>query len=116
MVETQSDFRMRVGLLGRKHAEMAKGYTTVVRNDGLVVVKTKPVVTRRYVPTRGLILLVLGFFLFKSFMLASLSEITYNERVAKLGQGSLLEQAGAWVMQLDPITTYIAGWLEPVSG
>ncbi|MEM8656053.1 MAG: hypothetical protein AAGF36_15030 [Pseudomonadota bacterium] len=115
MVETHEDFEERLNVLGRKHTAMGKGYTTRVRGDGLIVVKPKRQ-TRRGFPVRGLLGLVVGFFLFKAFMMASLGETTYGERIGKLSDGTALEQAGAWLMQLDPATRYLAGLLEPVIG
>ncbi|WP_299043149.1 hypothetical protein [uncultured Tateyamaria sp.] len=113
MVETQQDFHNRLTALGRKHAAMANGYVTRMQRDGLVVVKPKRR-ARRGFPLRGLVALVAGFFVFKALMLASLGDITYNERVAKLQQGAQLEQMGAKLMQIDPASSYIAGVLDPL--
>ncbi|KIC50478.1 hypothetical protein [Tateyamaria sp. ANG-S1] len=112
MVETQQHFRKRLNGLGRKHAAMANGYTTKMRGDGLIVVKPKRHVRRGF-PLKGLLALAAGFFVFKALMLASLGEITYNERVAKLQQGAHLEQLGSKLMQADPATQFIAGFIDP---
>lgn len=114
MVETQQHFQRRLGALGRKHAAMGNGYTTKVGRDGLIIVKPKRRIHTGF-PFKGLLALVLGFFVFKAFMLASLSEITYSERVEKLQQGTHVEQAGAYLMQIDPVTRGIAGFLEPLA-
>ncbi|WP_299623823.1 hypothetical protein [uncultured Tateyamaria sp.] len=114
MVETEAHFQKRLSTLGRKHAAMAKGYDMQMRRDGLVVVKAKRGGAGRFFPLKGLVLLVLGFFVFKGFMLASLGDITYNERVAKLNQGTSLEQVGAQVMAIDPATAFLAGIIAPV--
>lgn len=112
MRDSQADFNKRLSGLGRKHAAMSQGYSTTMRADGLIVVKPKRVPSRGF-PVKGLLGLVLGFFVFKAIMLSSLGDITYNERVAKLNQGGTLEQAGAWVMQIDPATAFLAGFIEP---
>ena len=112
MVETQQDFHKRLSAHGRKHAAMANGYTTKMQRDGLIVVKPKRR-ARRGFPLKGLFALVAGFFVFKALMLASLGDITYNERVAKLQQGAQLEQMGSRLMQIDPVTQFIAGFLDP---
>ncbi|WP_147108579.1 hypothetical protein [Tateyamaria sp. syn59] len=112
MVETQQHFRKRLTGLGRKHAAMSNGYTTRLRGDGLIVVQPR----RRYrpnIPARGLLALVAGFFVFKAIMFASLGDITYNERVAKLQQGAYLEQLGSTLMQADDVTQFIAGFIDP---
>lgn len=112
-MDAHTQFDKRLKTLSRKHAAMANGYTTMVRGDGLIVVKPKRL--RRNPPLRGLALLLLGFFAFKGFMLASLGELTYNERIAKLGNGTAVEQGGAWVMQIEPMTRFLAGFLEPLT-
>jgi hypothetical protein len=116
MVENQSHFHQRLTTLGRKHAAMSHGYDMQMRRDGLIVVSTKRASARRFFPLRGVLLLAFGFFVFKAFMLSSLGVVTYNERVAKLAQGSVIEQAGGWVMQIDPATAFMAGFLEPITG
>jgi len=112
MVETQQTFQTRLNALGRKHAAMSNGYRTKIGKDGLIIVKPRRR-PRRGISPRGALGLILGFFVFKAFMVTSLTEITYNERVAKLAQGTYLEQGGAYVMQTEPITLFIAGFIEP---
>lgn len=113
MIEAKPQFQKRLATLGRKHTAMSQGYTTALRADGLIVVKPKRR-ARRGFPLKGLFGLVVGFFVFKAIMLASLGEITYNERVAKLNQGNSIEQGGAWVMQLEPVTIFLSGFLGAV--
>ncbi|RYG91030.1 hypothetical protein EU803_12490 [Loktanella sp. IMCC34160] len=74
--------------------------------DGLVVAKAR----RRTpsFPLRGLMILAGAAMLFKAFLYVNLGGITYSERVAELQQGSILEQAGAWIMQADPATLWMA--------
>lgn len=115
MVNTELDFHKRLAMLGRKHAAMAKGYVMRMRPDGLIVVHTKRPNKLRLVPLKGLVLLVLGFCAFKALMLSSVGEATYNERVAKLEQGTVIEQGGAWLMQVDPATAMVAGLLKPIA-
>ncbi|WP_261385609.1 hypothetical protein [Tateyamaria omphalii] len=91
---------------------MSNGYTTKMRGDGLIVVKPKRRMRRGF-PLKGLLALVAGFFVFKALMFASLGDITYNERVAKLQQGAQLEQLGSKLMQADPATQFIAGFIDP---
>ena len=112
MVNTELDFHKRLAMLGRKHAEMAKGYVMRMRPDGLIVVHLKRPGALRMFPLRGLMLLAFGFLLFKSFMLASVGEASYNERVAKLSQGTAIEKGGAWIMQIDPATAAFAGFFK----
>ena len=67
------------------------------------------------VATVGLVWLYVGFFfLFKAFLMANLGLGVYEERVARLGQGTVVEQAGGWVMQPDPVSVAIAEQISSV--
>jgi hypothetical protein len=113
MVESKLQFNNRLRLLGRKHSKMANGYTTQLRNDGLIVVKPRRA-SRRGFPLKGIVLMVLGLFCFKALILASLGPDGYGERVAKLQEGTVVERGGAWVMQADPATQVLANLMGPV--
>ncbi|MBM2291513.1 hypothetical protein JQX09_06310 [Sulfitobacter pseudonitzschiae] len=102
MVETKQNFDSRLRSLTRKHRRMSNGYTAHMRRDGLIVVKPKR--GRMQFPLKGAVLVAIGFFAFKAFMLMSLGEVTYADRLADLQNGTLIEQGGAWVMQADPLT------------
>ncbi len=106
MVETHDHFIKRLNLLGRKHEQMTHGYVTKVGRDGLITVKPKA--KRRGFPLKGLVLLVLGFFAFKAFILVSFGPATYEERLAKLENGTVIELAGAKVLGIDPVTAVLA--------
>ncbi len=102
MVETKQNFESRLRVLTRKHRRMSNGYTTRLRGDGLIVVKPKR--RKAQFPLKGALLVAFGFFAFKAFMLISLGELTYADRLATLQGGTIIEQGGAWVMQADPVT------------
>ena len=112
MIETHDKFIERLTLLGVKHERMTRGYSTRVRNDGLIVVKPRR--ARIASPFRGLALLLAGFFVFKTFTLAAIGPITYNERLATLESGNLLERGGAWALAIDPLTEALASFTGPV--
>jgi hypothetical protein len=112
MVENQLQFDQRLRRLTKKHRAMAQGYTTRMRPDGLIVVKPRK--TKSRVSFRSVLLFVAAFFLFKGFLFATLGPETYDERVGRLQQGSMIEQAGAFVMQGDPVTNFIASKLGPI--
>ena len=115
MVNAESIFHKRLALLSRKHAAMAKGYVMRMRPDGLVVVHLKRPIARRVFPLRVLFFLGVGFCFFKALILASLGGTTYDARVAKLAQGTMIEQSGAWLMHVDPVTDLVAGVLKPIA-
>ncbi len=50
----------------------------------------------------------------KAFILAAAGPDLYDERVAKLGEGTFVEQGGARVMQVEPATEYFATVIDPI--
>ncbi|MGB7244305.1 MAG: hypothetical protein WBC93_19750 [Sulfitobacter sp.] len=111
MVDSHLQFEKRLSLLARKHKSMANGYTTRIRGDGLIVVEPKRATFR--IPIRGVVFTLIGFVMFKAFMLASLGALTYQERVDLLSGGTSVEKAGAWVMQIDAVTKKLSGIMGP---
>lgn len=112
MVETKEHFTKRLKTLGRKHEKMTHGYTTKIDRNGVIV--AKPLRRKLGFPFKGLVLLVGGFLAFKALMLAAVGPITYNERLAKLESGTVIEQAGARVLGIDPVTSALADFAGPV--
>ncbi|TMM55257.1 hypothetical protein [Sulfitobacter sabulilitoris] len=112
MVETHLQFDRRLRTLGRKHRAMSRGYSTRIRGDGLIVVEPRRL--RFHFPARTVIMLFVGFFMFKGFMLASMGPVTYNHRLATLEKGTVVEQGGAWIMQIDAITKGMAEFIGPI--
>lgn len=112
MADVRQGFRSRLRRIDLKHARLERGYVGKVRDDGLIVFKPKRRIPA--VPWRGLLYLVLGFAFFKAVVLAHLGAVTYQERLRELAAGHPLEQVGAYVMQPDPLTGFIAGHLARV--
>ena len=104
-------FEARLKKIDRKRTRMAQGYKGTVTRDGLIVFR--PSRRQRGIPLRAVVLLVVGFFVFKGMVMAHTGSTIYAERVAALKEGTLVEQAGAFVMQTDPITVGIAQQLRP---
>lgn len=108
----QLDFDDRLRKIGRNRQAMARGYRTYMRPDGLVVARA----LRRWprLPLRMLLYVAVALIGFKGFLLAALGPATYVERVEALRAGTVVEQAGGWVMQVDPATQWIADQLGPI--
>lgn len=103
MVETRDHFVRRLTVLGRKHEQMTHGYTTRVGPDGLIVVRPK----RRARNASGLKLVILAvamFFVMKITMVVSAGPASYESKLAPLQAGTVIEQMGAYVMSIDPLT------------
>lgn len=105
MGESHLQFDDRVRSLQRKHQKMAGGVVHSVNHDGLII--ARPRKRRIQLPIKGLFLMVSAFFAFKAFLLGFLGSITYAERLDKLAQGTIVEQAGAALMQPDPISIWL---------
>lgn len=111
-VETHATFVQRLNLLGRKHAQMSKGYTTKVGPDGLITVRPKR--ARIKFPLKSIVIAIIAFIGFKAFLLAANGPAAYQDRLASLESGTPVEQFGAKVMALDPATLALADAMGPL--
>ena len=106
-------FDNRLKKIVRRHDKMSNaGAVRSVSSDGLIV--AKPRLYRPRFPLKGLLAVLVIGFVFKGFLFAYLGETAYVERVATLQAGSTLEQAGAWVMQADPVTKLAADGIATI--
>ena len=111
MADAFLQFDRRLKRIDRSHQNLSSGYVAEVGADGLITLKAKR--RKRGLPVKGMLLLVLGFLVFKALMLAHLGPEAYGERVGKLEAGTIVEQSGAWIMQADLATQWIAGQIGP---
>lgn len=112
MVETRQHFGTRVKHLNRKNAMMANGYYTTIRNDGLIV--ARPVRRGYRFPFKFALMLIVLFFGFKAFVLSAIGPGTYQIRLNTLKNGTIVEQAGAWALGLDPVTRAVSRQIGPI--
>ncbi|MFY0311191.1 hypothetical protein ACFMBG_14975 [Leisingera sp. D0M16] len=112
MGEHRDQFQARLKQINRNHEAMSGGYTAKLRPDGLLVVKPHRVQSR--ISARTLIFFTAAFLLFKGFLMAALGFGSYDERVQTLAGGSGLERAGAFIMQADPVSVFVAQKIGPV--
>lgn len=112
MTDTQNGFADRLKAVQRKHVRLAQGYDCKVGRDGLIVFRPKR--RKASFPIRGLVLAVLAFVCFKGLVMAQIGPALYQSRVDTLGEGAVFERIGAFVMQADPVTVYIAETLAQV--
>ncbi len=112
-MQAQVPFDKRLKRIVRQHDKMSSsGAVKTVTSDGLIVAKQR--FYRPRFPLKGLLAVLFLGFLFKGFLFAYLGEAEYLERVAALNGGSVLEQAGAWVMQPDPVTVIAADGIATI--
>ncbi len=113
MTNAYQGFDKRLNRIGRNRARLAQGYSSKVGKDGLIVFRPARRASRGF-PIKGLVILALGFFCFKGLLLAHLGEQVFTARVGTLATGSVVEQAGAFMMQTDPISQGIAQYVRPL--
>ena len=112
MANKRMDFDNRIEQLTERHAAMGQGYSASLRNDGLIVVQPKRMQFK--LPVRGFVLLMIVFMCFKGFVLAALGGAGYHARLDVLRSGTAFEQAGAFVMGVDPVSQALANLLAPI--
>ncbi|WP_137699557.1 hypothetical protein [Marimonas lutisalis] len=111
MADDFKNFEKRLSRIDRAHNRVSDGYRTTVGPDGLIAVRARRRLPQ--VPLKGLAYLFLGFCVFKSVAVAHFGMTGYQERVETLRSGTVIEQAGAWALQLDALTVWIASKVDP---
>lgn len=111
MSEAFTTFAARRRRIERVQKMMAnRGRSFEITRDGLIVVKPKKI--KPYIPARGLAMLIGALILFKAFLLLHLGPVTYLERIELLRSGSVIERGGAFVMQPDAVSTWVAAQIQ----
>lgn len=106
MVQTKENFSARLNGVDAKHSKLLRrGYTSRVDKNGVIIAKPKPM--RLRLPVKGAFLVVVCFIGLKAFMLLANGPDTYNDRLASLKSGTLLEQWGAAALAIDPATQFV---------
>ena len=100
------EFERRMRRINRRHTRLSQGYRTEITGDNLVI--AKPRGKKRTGTLRGLALIFMTMLLFKGFLHAQLGPAAYADRVERLGNGTIVEQAGAWAMTADPVTLWLS--------
>ncbi|PCD77804.1 hypothetical protein [Pseudothioclava arenosa] len=70
--------------------------------------------SRRSIPLRALGMILFSALLLKAAMFSHMGPTSYDQKVAMLETGSMVEQASAWVLRADPLTRKIADSLHPI--
>lgn len=96
------------------HSASTDDRGVVVRPDGLVVPRRRRF--RLSFPWRSLALAVICCFLFKGFMVWHQGEAGYTARLAELSEETPGHQAAAWILSLDPVSSWIGATLTDTLG
>lgn len=112
MTDVRADFSNRLNRIGRRHRKLAHGYVTRVGKNGIIT--AYPRVKGPRIPVSGILIMIAVFFVFKAFMLAQMGPEGYADRLVRLQQGTVVEQAGAYAMQADQLTQMLAQKIGPI--
>lgn len=106
-------FEKRSRQIVRVHQSMKRrGAELNLGPDGLLTVRPRRGGTG--IPFRGLLVIAVLLIGAKAMMLVQDGSQTYGERVEKLASGTMVEKAGAFVMQADPLTVALADHIRPM--
>ncbi|MBU2980983.1 hypothetical protein KO498_04065 [Lentibacter algarum] len=99
-------FDKRLGRVSKKHRAMSRGYSFRVEKTGLISVRPR----RSGVGfPLGAIALILGVgILFKGVVFANYGPEKYHSKVELLQSGTVVEKAGAWLLQPGKPTYVVA--------
>lgn len=112
MIETAENFDKRLRRVTRRHRKIyTNGARTKVGRDGLITAVPRRRAPR--FPLRGVVILFAAALAYKAVMFAWLGPAVYGDRVDELQSGTVVEQAGAWALQADPVTIAIADFINP---
>lgn len=106
------DFYGRLGRIDRIHE--AGGGFEAEGALGMSYYNTRRKPARRRGFLGPVVLVMLTVIAIKAAVLASIGPERYEERIAALRAGTGAEQAGAWVLQADPLTAVLADRLRAV--
>lgn len=101
----------RLNKVVRNHKRMRRnGVVHRVGKDGLI--RAYPRLFRLRFPTKGLLIIAGLFIAFKALSFAQMGPENYALQLEELRGGSSIEQIGAVLMQQEPITVTLGGYLK----
>lgn len=100
-------FDRRLDRLDDQKTALNEGHRVELDETGLM--KLIPTGERRrqvnrVLPIRAIMIIAAVLLSFKGFLLYQLGFGTYTAKVASMAKGDSLDQFGAWVMQIEPVT------------
>lgn len=113
MSAAHSGFTSRLRKIDKRNRRLAEGWKPRLNRNGLITLEPA---RRVRLPLFTPLFVLAGFFVFKGYLLAALGAPAYAEKIALLGAGTFVERAGAWTMQVDPLTGWVAQLLAPAVG
>ena len=105
MTTQTSVFAQRLRRIDKRKRKLSRGVKTRMDSTGLV---HEVPATQIRMPLRPLVYVVLGFLVFKGWLIHNLGLAEYGARLSGLAEGTLAETVSAVIMQPDPVTMQIA--------
>jgi hypothetical protein len=113
MTNQQDMFDQRYRRVLKRHRQLSRGYVTKLEKTG--VITHRPIRHIREAVSFSALLLPFGILFFlKAAVVTVLGEDGYRQQVDLLREGGFVEQIGAVVMQIDPITAPLSRLLAYV--
>ncbi|SPF77877.1 hypothetical protein [Pseudoprimorskyibacter insulae] len=110
MSEAMRSFDRRAKNVQSTHRKLAGGYTEKINKNGIVELKPRKTISLG--PLRYIVLFALAFIGLKGLILSQIGFEAYDGHLAFFELGSTGERMGAWLMQIDPATAWIANLLQ----
>ncbi len=111
MAEDRAEFYDRLAAIERQRSRLSKGSVRRIGEDGLI--RAYPRYESPRFPLKGILIVIAAGIGFKALLLTQLGPVTYQARVDKLAAGSVIEQGGAILMQIDPVTAWVSAQIQP---
>lgn len=90
-------------------------YITLVDSNGLIQVVPRPRRKSRLAgPFKLLLVFAVLLTVFKSLALLNVGVVDYEDELAVLREGNAFEQAGAFVLSIDPLTMIVYKQIGPL--
>ncbi|MEM1234096.1 MAG: hypothetical protein AAGH70_08200 [Pseudomonadota bacterium] len=105
-------FGKRIGRIERKHRKLARGGVTVLRSDGLMVLRPRRTGFARLLAFA--LISAAAFCCFKAVVYVADGPISYQARLDRLETGTGPEAMAARLMEIDPLTQTLLTHGEPL--
>ncbi|MGJ8605726.1 MAG: hypothetical protein ACSHXH_16535 [Marivita sp.] len=115
MTKQQDMFDERYRKVLKRHRQLSRGYVTKLEKNGVITHRPNRQIRDAF--SFSMIFLPIGvLFFLKACIVTLLGEEGYVQQVEVLRNGGFVEQMGALIMQIDPITAPLARLLGNVIG
>jgi hypothetical protein len=114
MDPTVDKFKARLDHVMDRHRRINAGVVYKMDRTGLI--RGFPADRRQKFPVAGLALIIAAGLLFKAFIYVDIGAGNYADKIAVFAGDNIATRIGAWVLQADPATVFIAGIIGKFTG